>query len=109
MRPFILRLRGNAAGEAQTNHTRNTARFGNKLLRVRFNGRKYATHDTARAQVPDQSSRVDLRDDRDTVFFEVRTSQFVRTPVAGGGGELADHQPLDIRLHGFVVFDVGSV
>src|ERR1700730_16327221 len=59
--------------------------------------------------MPDQRSCVDLRDDWNTVFFQVRTRQLVRAPITGDCGKLADYQPLDIRLQRFVVFDVGSV
>ncbi len=79
------------------------ARLFDQLLPVGFDGGEHAAHDAAGAQVADQGARIEIADDGDAGAGEEGIGCGIGAPVAGDGGELADHETFDVRTLGFVV------
>src|SRR3954451_15815171 len=57
----------------------------------------------------DKSASVDVRYDRNLVFFQILIGNLLRAPVGAYRRKFAHHQSLDIRTRGFIVFRVGAV
>ena len=98
-----------AAGEIEPGHGGNGAGFFDQLCGVFFDGGEHAAHHAAAAQMADERAGIEIGDDGNAGLRKKCARFFVRAPVAGDAGELADDQAFDIRLRRFVIGGAGSV
>src|SRR3989449_4442068 len=61
------------------------------------------------AQMPDQRSRFDFRQNWNLELFEIFFRDLLRAPVGADSRELANDQTFNIGPRGFVVFRIGAV
>ncbi len=57
----------------------------------------------------DQGTGIDIGNDRNLRFFQIFVDHLLRPPIRADRGKLANNQPLDKRMRGFVVVGIGAV